>query len=179
MILLIVDTLTAVYLRPLLMKGLDEAQKQDRRPDRVWADTSAIVTRPDKSQAANEGWDSKLLSGEAWRRSRGFSETDAPDEDETGAAGGDGAGADVAGDGHRDDPALNPEFFDQAAKAGAEESGIPDDISSLLAPAEGSRRRSRRRWSEPGARSRVARSRRAGTCHRPVARTHGRKAGQK
>ena len=137
LILLIVDTLTAVYLRPQLMKGLSEADS--KIADRIvcWADTSSIVTRPDKSQAANEGWDRKLLSGEAWRRSRGFSETDAPDPEEMVQR--------VAIERAPISPemgtvmiqSLNPDFFDQAAKAGAEESGIPDDVSSLLAPAEG------------------------------------------
>ena len=82
LILLIVDTLTAVYLRPQLMKGLSEPEQKIAERIVMWADTSSIVTRPDKSQAANEGFDKKLLSGEAWRRSRGFSETDAPNEDE-------------------------------------------------------------------------------------------------
>ena len=95
------------------------------------------MTRPDKSQAANEGWDRKLLSGEAWRRSCGFSETDAPDPEEMVQR--------VAIERAPISPemgtvmiqSLNPDFFDQAAKAGAEESGIPNDISSLLSPAEG------------------------------------------
>ena len=95
----------------------------------MWADTSAIVTRPDKSQAANEGYDKQLLSGEAWRRSRGFSETDAPDEDEMMRR--------LAIERAPIPPemasvmiqALNPEFFEQAAKANAEESGIPGDVS--------------------------------------------------
>ena len=135
LILLIVDTLTAVYLRPQLMKGLVEADAKIADRIVVWADTSSIVTRPDKSQAANEGWDRKLLSGEAWRRSRGFSETDAPDPDELVQR--------VAIERAPISPemgtvmiqSLDPDFFDQAAKAGAEESGIPNDISSLLAPA--------------------------------------------
>lgn len=134
LILLIVDTLTAVYLRPQLMKGLDEASTKIAERIVAWADTSSIVTRPDKSQAANEGWDRKLLSGEAWRRSRGFSETDAPDPEELVVR--------VAMERAPISPemgtvmvqAINPDFFDQAAKAGAEESGIPNDISSLLSP---------------------------------------------
>jgi hypothetical protein len=136
LILLIVDTLTSVYLRPQLMKGLDESSA--KIADRVvcWADTSAIVTRPDKSQAANEGYDKKLLSGEAWRRARGFSETDAPDPEELVLR--------VAVERAPISPemgtvmiqALNPDFFDKAAKEGAEESGIPNDISSLLQPGE-------------------------------------------
>jgi hypothetical protein len=135
LILLIVDTITAVYLRPQLMKGLTgEAERKMAERMVAWADTSSIVTRPDKSQAANEGWDRKLLSDEAWRRSRGFSETDAPDEDEMIRR--------VAIDKAPIPPemasvmltSLNPEFFAQAAAAGAEESGIPSDVSELLNP---------------------------------------------
>ena len=62
--------------------------------------------------------------------SRGFSETDAPDDEEMVRR--------VAIERAPISPemgtvmiqALNPDFFDQAAKAGAEESGIPDDISA-------------------------------------------------
>jgi hypothetical protein len=137
LILLIVDTLTAVYLRPQLMKGLSEADA--KIADRIvcWADTSSIVTRPDKSQAANEGFDKHLLSGDAWRRARGFSETDAPDPEELVVR--------VAVDRAPISPematvmiqAINPDFFDKAAKEGAQESGIPSDISGLLEGAEG------------------------------------------
>jgi hypothetical protein len=132
LILLIVDTLTSVYLRPQLIKGLDQASAQIAERVVVWADTSSIVTRPDKSQAANEGFDKHLLSGEAWRRSRGFSETDAPDDEELIRR--------LAMERAPISPematvmisSINPDFFDQAAKAGAEQSGIPNDISSLL-----------------------------------------------
>ena len=132
LVLLIVDTLTSVYLRPMLMKGLDEAQMKIAERIVVWADTSAIVTRPDKSQASNEGFDKMLLSGEAWRRSRGFSETDKPSEEELVLR--------VAMARAPIPPemasvmltALNPAFFEQAAKAGEEQAGIPDDVSELL-----------------------------------------------
>ena len=132
LILLIVDTLTSVYLQPQLLKGLDEASMKIAERIVCWADTSAIVTRPDKTQAANEGYDKHLLSGEAWRRSRGFSETDAPDPDELVVR--------VALERAPISPematvmvqSINPDFFDKAAKEGAEESGIPNDISSLL-----------------------------------------------
>ena len=63
--------------------------------------------------------------------SRGFSETDAPDPEEIVRR--------VAIERAPIPPemasvmlqSLNPEFFDQAAKAGAEEAGIPDDVRSL------------------------------------------------
>jgi hypothetical protein len=134
LILLIVDTLTAVYLRPQLLKGLSAAETAIADRVVMWADTSTIVTRPDKSQAANEGWDRHLLSGEAWRRARGFSDTDAPDEEEVVRR--------VAVERAPVSPemasvmltSLAPSFFEQAAKANAEQSGIPPDVSELLTP---------------------------------------------
>ena len=48
----------------------------------VWADTSAVVTRPDRSQAANEGFDKRVLSADAWRQARGFADSDAPTPEE-------------------------------------------------------------------------------------------------
>jgi len=136
LILLIVDTLTSVYLRPQLMKGLSEADAKIADRIVIWADTSSIVTRPDKSQAANEGFDKKLLSGEAWRRARGFSDTDAPSPEELVLR--------VAMERAPISPemgtvmiqAMNPAFFDKAAEEGAEDAGVPDDISTLLNPGE-------------------------------------------
>ena len=132
LVLLIVDTLTSIYLRPLLLKGLDAAQTNIAERIVCWADTSSIVTRPDKSQAANEGFDKKLISAEAWRRARGFSETDAPDEDELVVR--------VAMERAPIPPemattmlsAINPAFFTKAAEEGKKDSGIPDDVSQLL-----------------------------------------------
>jgi hypothetical protein len=132
LILLTVDTLTSVYLRPLLLKGLSEAQRKIADRIVMWADTSSIVTRPDKSQAANEGWDRHIISAEAWRRARGFSETDAPDPEEIVQR--------VAIERAPIPPemggvmvtSINPDFFEKAAQQGAQESGIPADITELL-----------------------------------------------
>jgi hypothetical protein len=133
LVLLIVDALTEVYLQPLLLKGLsDEADQKIAKRMVMWADTSSIVTRPDKSQAANEGYDKMLLSATAWRQSRGFSETDAPKPDELIRR--------LAIEKASIPPematvmlhSIDPEFFDTAAAANAEESGIPNDVSALL-----------------------------------------------
>jgi hypothetical protein len=132
LILLIVDTLTSVYLRPLLMKDVSPQEKGIADRIVLWADTSSIVTRPDKSQAANEGYDKHLLSGEAWRRARGFSETDAPQPDELVRR--------LAMEKAPIPPemasvmlaSLDPEFFDQQAEQNAGEAGIPEDVQSFL-----------------------------------------------
>lgn len=76
MALLICDALTTVYLRPYLRKA-GVAENLVRKAV-IWYDPSAVVARPDRSAAANEGYDRMTISGQAWRASRGFDETDAP-----------------------------------------------------------------------------------------------------
>lgn len=78
--LLFVDSLTKIFLRPLLKKAGVPKALLDRLV--IWYDPSSVVTRPDRSQAANEGHDRGVISDAAWRAARGFSETDAPDPDE-------------------------------------------------------------------------------------------------
>jgi hypothetical protein len=76
--LVLADSLTAVYLRPVLLaRGFDEADV-----DRVtiWYDPSEIVTRPNAAEDATQGFDRYLLSPSAWRRENGFGENDAPTE---------------------------------------------------------------------------------------------------
>lgn len=80
LIMLICDALTSVYLQPAMKKaGVDPALA---RRFVVWYNPSQIVTRPDRSQAANEGYDRFLLSGDTWRTARGFTELDAPSDEE-------------------------------------------------------------------------------------------------
>jgi hypothetical protein len=80
LIVLIAEALTVGYLRPaLLSRGFT--------PDEigsvvVWYDPSEVVTRPDRSEDADKGWDRKLISGAAWRRAHGFAEADAPSDAE-------------------------------------------------------------------------------------------------
>jgi hypothetical protein len=137
---MIVDALTTVYLRPVLRKQFPaEVEKDSTILNRllVWFDPSAIVTRPDKSTAANEGYDRNILSEQAWRVARGFSEYDAPTEDELlrkvaltrTQVPPDIAAALIE--------RLAPAFFAALRGEGQEEAGIPDDISSLLEGGEG------------------------------------------
>ena len=153
LVLLIVDCLTTAYLKPRLLKECTtDGEKEVAERFVVWADTSAIVTRPDKSQAADTGYDRFVLSAEAWRRTRGFVETDAPDEDEILTR--------LAVEKATIPPELatvllerlHPEFFEQQRGEGQAESGIPEDIGSLLsgevpeAPPERPDGRSHVRW---------------------------------
>lgn len=80
MAVLLADAITAVYLKPMLRaKGFTDEQLKNVV---VWYDPSEVVTRPDPSSSANEGFDRKVLSARAWRTAHGFSESDAPEEDE-------------------------------------------------------------------------------------------------
>lgn len=79
-VLLLCDAFRAVYLIPALeADGVDPSLLDNIV---IWYDPSAIMTAPDKSNAANVGYDKYALSAEAWRRANGFAETDAPDGQE-------------------------------------------------------------------------------------------------
>lgn len=133
-----VDALTTVYLRPMLVKALGRlngnAGEVNKLVNRVvlWADTSGIVTRPDKSAAANEGYDKKVLSAAAWREARGFGDADAPKPEELllralldrGPLSPEIAAALWE--------RLDPKFFQRAREQGQEAAGMPTEISSLL-----------------------------------------------
>ena len=81
LMLLIVDALTVVYLRPYLMaNGYSEAEVNKIT---VWYDPSAVSTRNDRAADANEGFDRGAVSFDAWRRAHGFSDQDAPTPTET------------------------------------------------------------------------------------------------
>lgn len=76
-VLLLCDAFRAVYLVPALeLEGVDPSLIDNIV---IWYDPSAIMTAPDKSNAANVGFDKFNLSAEAWRRANGFAETDAPE----------------------------------------------------------------------------------------------------
>lgn len=78
LVLLIVDSLTVVFLRQVLINlGFTP---EDVMRVVVWYDPSAITTKPDKATAATTGFEMQTISAKAWRRANGFSETDAPTE---------------------------------------------------------------------------------------------------
>jgi hypothetical protein len=78
--LVLVDALTEGFLRPLLRaKGYTES---DLNRIVVWYDPSEIVTRPNQANDANDGYDRFLVGPHGWRREHGFSETDAPTEED-------------------------------------------------------------------------------------------------
>lgn len=79
--LTLADSLTQVYLRPVL-----RSQKRWSEADLdrvcVWYDPSEIVTRPNAGSDATEGYNLGLLSPSAWLRHHGFADSDAPNEAE-------------------------------------------------------------------------------------------------
>jgi len=80
LMLLIVDALTVVYLRPyLIANGYPEV---DVDKITIWYDPSAVSTRNDRASDANEGLDRKAVSYDTWRRAHGFSDQDAPTPNE-------------------------------------------------------------------------------------------------
>ncbi len=76
LMLLIVDALTVVYLRPyLLAAGFDPAIVERVC---VWYDPSQVATRNDRAADADAGYDRMAVSMDSWRRAHGFTEADAP-----------------------------------------------------------------------------------------------------
>lgn len=83
LVLMIVDSLTVVFLRPVLRAmGFEEDLINSLV---IWYDPAAITAKPSKAEAANIGYNQGTLSATAWRRENGFSEADAPSEAEVGA----------------------------------------------------------------------------------------------
>lgn len=80
LMLLIVDALTVVYLRPYLRaNGFTDAEV-----DRIviWYDPSQVATRNDRAADADSGFEKMAISFDTWRRAHGFSEAEAPDPTE-------------------------------------------------------------------------------------------------
>jgi hypothetical protein len=75
---LICWAVTDAYLRP----ALEAAGVDDPTDWVVWYDATAIVKRPNQAQDATDTYDRGQLSGEALRRYKGFTEADAPTDEE-------------------------------------------------------------------------------------------------
>jgi len=77
LMLLLVDSLTVVYLRPYLIANGFSAEEVGKIV--VWFDPSQVSTRNDRAEDANQGFDRFAISYNAWRRAHGFSDADAPE----------------------------------------------------------------------------------------------------
>ena len=80
LMLLIVDALTVMYLRPYLIANGYSAEEVKNVC--IWYDPSQVATRNDRAADADAGFDKLAISYDAWRRAHGFSEADAPDAQE-------------------------------------------------------------------------------------------------
>jgi hypothetical protein len=75
LMLLIVDSLTVVYLRPyLIANGFD---KHEVERIVIWFDPSSVATRNDRAADADSGLDRNAISYSTWRRAHGFTDDDA------------------------------------------------------------------------------------------------------
>jgi hypothetical protein len=80
LMLLIVDALTVMYLRPYLIAN--GYSPEEVRNVCIWYDPSQVATRNDRAADADMGFDKLAISYDTWRRAHGFSEADAPTPDE-------------------------------------------------------------------------------------------------
>jgi hypothetical protein len=86
--LLFVDSMTTVFLRPILRALKDPRTGKPRYSEDdlsrivLWYDPSEIVTQPDAAADATEGYNLGLLSGDAWRTAHGYGSGDGPSEQE-------------------------------------------------------------------------------------------------
>jgi hypothetical protein len=77
---MLVADLASVIFRPrLIAQGIPEDEASSYV---ITYDESEIVTRPDKSGAAKDGYDRGIVSGETYRRESGLEEDDAMEDDE-------------------------------------------------------------------------------------------------
>lgn len=80
LMLLIVDALTVMYLRPYLIAN--GYSPEEVKNVCIWYDPSLVATRNDRAADADMGFDKMAVSFDTWRRAHGFSEADAPDPTE-------------------------------------------------------------------------------------------------
>ena len=80
LMLLIVDALTVMYLRPALKAS--GFKDEDVKRVCIWYDPSQVATRNDRAKDADDGFDRMAVSFDTWRRAHGFSNADAPNETE-------------------------------------------------------------------------------------------------
>jgi len=80
LMLIIVDALTIMYLRPALISAGFREDEVKRLC--IWYDPSQVATRNDRAADADSGFDRMAISYDTWRRAHGFATSDAPDPKE-------------------------------------------------------------------------------------------------
>jgi hypothetical protein len=78
----IVDGLTESYLTPMMQAADVPLIAEDGSRYVMWYDVSELTAKPDLGQAAEEAHANGAISVSAYRREKGFSEDDAPSDDE-------------------------------------------------------------------------------------------------
>jgi hypothetical protein len=132
LLLMIVDALTYVWIRPALRKmGFDENLVKKAT---VWFDATDIVIQSDREAMADAGYEKFLVSGEAWRRSHGFSEADKPSAEEVALRMIVQRGQITPELTEQILQQLSPELFNaaRAAQQATTESPVPPEISQAL-----------------------------------------------
>jgi hypothetical protein len=76
------DALSSAYLRARIKSKFRDLPSEILAKLCVWYDPTEIVIKTDAAESANEGYDKYLISGDAWRRAHGYSDTDAPSQTE-------------------------------------------------------------------------------------------------
>jgi hypothetical protein len=79
---IIVHALTVGYLRPMLEAMGSSDVGADGSRYVVWYDVTELTTKPDLAQNAKDAHSDGTISDAAYRREAGFTEDDAPDDDE-------------------------------------------------------------------------------------------------
>lgn len=131
--LLLVDSLTTIYLRPAMKKKFPDLSDETLSQLVIWYDPTEVVTKPDPAHAAEKLYDNFEISGDAFRRAFGFADTDAPDENEVANRLAVGLGAAMPQElaaaliKH-----LLPSVFKEQRDAAIEESGMPESARRLL-----------------------------------------------
>lgn len=84
MVLMLVDALNVGYFKPQLRKRFPKSVLSDRdlRKLTIWYDPTEVISRADPAESANKGFENYALSMDAWRQANGYSDTDAPSEEE-------------------------------------------------------------------------------------------------
>ena len=82
LVLMLCDSLTSTYLRPLMKKQFPQLTTTDLDYFAVWYDPSEVVTKSDPTASADKGLESFAISTDVWRRMHGFADSDAPSEKE-------------------------------------------------------------------------------------------------
>ena len=80
--LMLCDTLNKVYFIPAMVAAFPELKGKDLSHLCIWYDPSEVVTSVDPAAAAKDGYDNFTISADAWRQAHGFSDGDAPSEEE-------------------------------------------------------------------------------------------------